>query len=188
MGIATFQFKEKLMCQKQMTILDRDAFNQMVIEQIDTSGSRYEVQCPSCGESATERVFEAYYTGSVNTYESINCHHCSYHSCDVDGCSICDDIQSNEPDGWYESQAVFDMKNELLQQIKSKGFCDGKAWSSLKLYIHTNPSLIEWYDTVYLDSRCQVSTVSSFIKLIQKWLLNERFNYWLNLRIEAYKY
>ncbi|PHM72201.1 hypothetical protein [Xenorhabdus sp. KJ12.1] len=49
-------------------------------------------KCPSCGSAASYRFYDSYYSGCLNEQKSVDCPTCHYHSCDDDGCNICENI------------------------------------------------------------------------------------------------
>ena len=64
-------------------------YKEMLLAEVDTDGETSVVDCRACGKNAIKREWESAYTGSVNTYHSVDCGSCGHHICDVDGCERC---------------------------------------------------------------------------------------------------
>ena len=177
------------MCQNDMSVQARKTYNQCVINQIDTEGHRTDSTCPACHQVAVRHDFEAYHTGSVNQHYTLDCCHCGHHHCDQDDgcCSICD---GNELEGYEEASKLDLVLEYLLDDIQSRGFCDGYSWSFLKFYAHQNPKLVRCYVTYFLHDTAEckaITSVSLLIKYLQRQLTTTRFIARLDQRVDAAK-
>ncbi len=180
--------------------MSRDEYNQMVLEQIDDTGTEHDETCPSCGLSARKRNFEACHTGSVNQHYTLDCAHCGFHKCDQDDgcCASCDTHKAIDYcyDAFAENRDA-DGKYNILDQLLSaltasliqKGTISPLDWTSIKLVAIRKPETVlaytEWGLQRYREQ--VMSSYKAFIQYQQRQILDQRFNYRLRLKIERAK-
>ena len=95
-----------------------------------------------------------------------------------------------EPEGYRKAPKAHKLMEALLVQIQCDGCCDSEKWSGLKLYIYKNPDISNWYSDFYCDDLKMIRTINTpvlLIKYLQRQLMDARFTFRLNQRIEAAK-
>ncbi|MEZ8028582.1 hypothetical protein [Enterovibrio norvegicus] len=170
--------------------MSNQEYNQFVFDHVvDHEGRNTVVNCPMCGESANRNDYECCKSGSVNQHYTLDCPHCSHHECDRDGCLLCEmwDSEENEYDDTsWKLDAVVEF---LIDTIEDKGFCPTLEWCALKSMVHANPNAYLMYRDSYIgmDQRKCVVSNQALIEYWKQQLLNARFAYRLNKRIEQAK-
>lgn len=98
--------------------MNRDEYNQFVLNQVDHEGSYRHVECPNCQSDAVRHDFESCHTGAVNKHHIIECDECGFHECDQDWCATCEQDLSADYEEYkdLERQGNTDRLDELSTQ------------------------------------------------------------------------
>ena len=170
------------------THVNNPAYNQFIIDHVvDFDGSKYEVQCQSCSETAIKHKFEDCHTGSLNQYYTLNCEHCGYHSCNQDACSECDaDYESRECE--IERRMSYTLKlNDIVKIALDdylSDFITTKAFDSIRKMVYQDEFDIDFEIFYFTDSKVYKYNFMTYLLIA---ILDIRFERWLEQRIELAK-
>lgn len=167
--------------------MNRDEYNQFVLNQVDHEGSYRHVECPSCQAHAIRNDFEACHTGAVNQHYIIECDKCGFHECDQEWCATCElGIEHEESELENEKQANTSRLDELSEQAL-KDACTG-----VNPVVMTEIKRMLQYEIEFDSFCCFLFTKErlnrdNFRGCLIEVILRKRFNHRLEKKIEQAK-
>ncbi|WP_412497236.1 hypothetical protein [Vibrio fluvialis] len=116
------------------------------------------------------------------------CHGLDVNCCPL-GCGEYDgyEEETTTPAGYEEAGCLFNAIERLTEQVRTGKWVNATEWSQLKQRAHKQPEAIQWYDTIFVDGKSRITTAGELIKLFKSRMLDARFEFWIESKVEAYK-